>query len=78
MSPSGVIAAGTADGRIWLGFGGEKEEQNGSAPKNRRKKRRYWEGLKAEKESSIFSIADGPVIGVYVTISPFTVYPDHG
>ncbi|KAF9513121.1 hypothetical protein BS47DRAFT_1393619 [Hydnum rufescens UP504] len=36
----------------------------GTADGQQRKKRRYWEGLKAEKESSIFSIADGPVIGV--------------
>ena len=66
MSPNGVIAAGTADGRLWLGFGGEKEERSTSSPrtKSKRKKRRYWEGLKAENESSIFSIAEGPIVGV--------------
>ncbi|KAG2047960.1 WD40 repeat-like protein [Suillus hirtellus] len=47
MSPSGILAAGTADGRVWIGTGGEKMTgvSSGASVK---KKRRKWEGLKQD------------------------------
>ncbi|KAK7054664.1 hypothetical protein VNI00_003127 [Paramarasmius palmivorus] len=43
MSPSGVLAVGTADGRIWLGFGSEMQKQA-------KKRSRKWNGLSEEGE----------------------------
>ncbi|OCH93408.1 WD40 repeat-like protein [Obba rivulosa] len=57
MSPSGVYAAGTADGRIWLGGGGEK------TPANRKKRSRKWEGLRTE-EGLWIQAANGPVVAI--------------
>ncbi|KAF9265579.1 hypothetical protein L218DRAFT_147283 [Marasmius fiardii PR-910] len=59
ISPAGVLAAGLGDGRLWLGFGGEKS----SSTKNTGKKRaRKWNGLSEEGEIGPKKIADGPVI----------------
>ncbi|KAL0946699.1 hypothetical protein HGRIS_012886 [Hohenbuehelia grisea] len=59
VSPSGVFAAGTADGRLLVGFGGER--RSGSQSKGKRS--RKWEGL---DESSMISdnLAEGPIIAV--------------
>ena len=63
ISEIGMIAVGTADGRLWIGAGGEKG--------TKKKRSRKWEGMK--KESSYeFKIAEGPVIGLYVQ----SLYPD--
>lgn len=61
MSPSGLLAAGTADGRLWIGAGGEKVK--GAASK--KKRARKWEGLLLDGALEE-RVADGPVIGVYV------------
>ncbi|KAH8116886.1 WD40 repeat-like protein [Phellopilus nigrolimitatus] len=42
VSTQGIIAAGTADGRIWIGLGGEKQASGSSKKK---KKSRKWGGL---------------------------------
>lgn len=55
------MAAGTADGRIWIGAGGEKR------PGSKKKKSRKWEGLK-EDEGLSAKVAEGPVIGLWVAI----------
>ena len=69
VSPEGVIAAGTADGRLWLGFGGEKPARTSAKPKTQmKKKRKYWEGLKSITVDEIsVSIASGPVVGTSVS-----------
>lgn len=58
LSAGGLICATTADGRLWIGSGGDK-----LAPSADKKKRvRRWQGLK-ESEGCFFQIADGPVVG---------------
>ncbi|KAK0453471.1 WD40-repeat-containing domain protein [Armillaria borealis] len=56
ISATGVIAAGTADGHIWLGRGGMRVPSKG-------KKTRKWNGLDAEK-ASMHKLADGPVVAI--------------
>jgi hypothetical protein len=58
MSNTGVLAAGTADGHLWIGFGGEK----GSASKKKAKK---WEGLD-ESKALLIKVAEGPIVATYV------------
>ncbi|KAJ8079073.1 hypothetical protein PM082_013360 [Marasmius tenuissimus] len=58
ISPAGALAAGLADGRLWMGFGGEKS----ASPKPSGKKRaRKWNGL-AEEGEIVEKVADGPVV----------------
>lgn len=47
LSSNGIIASGTADGRIWIGFGGAKisPSTSGSNKKGKAKKTRKWGGL---------------------------------
>ncbi|KAI0647319.1 WD40-repeat-containing domain protein [Trametes meyenii] len=60
ISTTGLLAASTADGRVWLGGGGEKR----SIPQGAKKKRsRKWEGLR-EEEGLWMQVADGPVVAV--------------
>ncbi|KAH9945888.1 WD40 repeat-like protein [Epithele typhae] len=56
VSPSGLLAASTADGRVWIGSGGEKRP--GAAKKKRTRK---WEGLKTDAGSWL-QVAEGPVV----------------
>ncbi|KIK08814.1 hypothetical protein K443DRAFT_535773 [Laccaria amethystina LaAM-08-1] len=58
VSPSGVLAAGTADGRLWLGFGGEKKVTGA-----KRKKGKKWGGLD-EDETLLIKIAEGPIVAM--------------
>ncbi|TFK55066.1 hypothetical protein OE88DRAFT_1653702 [Heliocybe sulcata] len=58
LSTSGVMAVGTADGRVWIGTGGEKGH-----PSAKKKRSRKWEGLR-EDEGVWLSVAEGPVVGV--------------
>ena len=57
VSSSGLLAASTADGRVWLGGGGEKR------PDSKKKRARKWDGLK-ESEGIWLQVADGPVVSV--------------
>ena len=57
------MACGLADGRIWLGSGGEKPESGEIPSHARQKKRRKWEGLRAN-EGSYHKAAEGPVVAV--------------
>ena len=59
ISSSGIIAAGTADGRIWIGTGGDKHLAAGAKKKRTRK----WEGLKEDEGLSV-KVAEGPVVGL--------------
>jgi hypothetical protein len=58
ISSTGVMAAGTADGRLWLGFGGEKVAQSKS-----KKRTRKWEGFNPDDEH-LEKIAEGPIVAM--------------
>ncbi|RPD66416.1 WD40 repeat-like protein [Lentinus tigrinus ALCF2SS1-6] len=62
VSSTGLLAAGTADGRAWIGGGGEKR------PSSKKKRSRKWEGLK-EDEGIWLQVADGPVVSSAFTAS---------
>jgi hypothetical protein len=61
ISLTGVLAAGTADGQLWINFSGESSKDGGSkitkAPKT-------WAGLNGETEH-IMKIAEGPLVAMY-------------
>ncbi|KAG8927880.1 hypothetical protein FRC02_007632 [Tulasnella sp. 418] len=61
ISPSGCIAASTADGRIWIGREGSKLFRSEG-----KKKRRKWEGLRHTDPTLAreFDIASGPIVAV--------------
>lgn len=61
ISPTGVAAGGTADGRIWVGLGGEKASSGTSG-----KKKKKWGGLKAEA-SFASKTAEGPIVALTFT-----------
>ena len=56
VSSTGVVTAGTADGRLLIGFGAECR----LAMKKRSKK---WEGLEGD-ETLLIKIAEGPVVAL--------------
>lgn len=56
LSDAGVIAAGTADGHIWLGRGGVRLPSKG-------KKTRKWNGLDSER-ASLHKLANGPIVTI--------------
>ena len=62
FSERGAVIASTADGRVWVGRGGDKSIAS-------KKKRRKWEGLR-EDAGSWVSVAEGPVVSVWVGIIP--------
>jgi len=51
------VAASIADGRVWVGRGGDKSITS------KKKRHRKWEGLK-EDEGSWVRVAEGPVVSV--------------
>jgi hypothetical protein len=55
ISSTGTVAAGTADGQIWIGLGGDKKVSV--------KKTRKWGGLREDMGLSK-KIADGPVVAL--------------
>ncbi|KAG5352981.1 hypothetical protein C0989_011624 [Termitomyces sp. Mn162] len=61
ISSTGIIAAGTADGRLLIGCGGYK------APKGKesggKKRSRKWDGLNVEEEI-ITKVAEGPLVAL--------------
>lgn len=57
LSSSGIVACGLADGRVWVGRGGEKTSSTA------KKKSKKWEGLDPE-QGHFFDIATGPIVGV--------------
>ena len=58
VSSTGIVAAGTADGRLLIGFGAESCLTMKKRPKK-------WLGLVAE-ETLLIKIAEGPVVALYV------------
>lgn len=63
FSDHSAVTASTADGRVWVGRGGDK------LIASKKKRSRKWEGLK-EDEGEWVSVAEGPVVSVYVEIPP--------
>ncbi|GLB34660.1 putative WD40 repeats [Lyophyllum shimeji] len=61
MSSIGIMAAGTADGRLVLGCGGYKPPKSSGGKKKKRS--RKWEGLD-EDEEVIDKIAEGPIVAM--------------
>ncbi len=58
IASNGVVAAGTADGKLWLGFGGEKTSSTSKS-----KKKTRWGGLDLE-HASVVSVAEAPLVAV--------------
>lgn len=56
LSPSGVLAAGTADGRLGVFFGGEKRADG-------KKKSKKWNGLDTT-EMMLMKVAEGPIVSM--------------
>jgi len=73
LSPSGIFAAGIADGRVWIGTGGEKISRV-PAGTSGKKKRRKWEGLKQD-ESFTADVGHGPIAALYALN---VVFMNHG
>ncbi|KDR73652.1 hypothetical protein GALMADRAFT_280791 [Galerina marginata CBS 339.88] len=61
MASTGVLAAGTADGRLWIGFGGEKGSN--TEAKGSKKKAKKWEGL-GEDKTLLIKVAEGPIVAI--------------
>lgn len=61
ISPTGVLAAGTADGRIYVGTSGEAGAGGG-----RQNRRRKWEGLRSDGRI-LEEVAQGPVTALAFT-----------
>jgi hypothetical protein len=74
VSTAGVVAAGTADGRVWIGAGGEKRPAS-SGSGGKKKRSRKWEGLRQDDSLSV-KVAEGPVVGLCVIL--LIVIPDIG
>ena len=68
FSSTGAIAAGTADGYLWIGLGGDKRVSV--------KKTRKWGGLREDMSTMSLStkIADGPIVALYVTLLSSRVF----
>lgn len=62
LSSTGLFAAGTADGRLWIGCGGQKRP---SSKASKKKKTKKWGGLNKEEEV-VIKIAEGPLAAMYV------------
>ena len=62
ISPTGIIAAGTADGRLYIGTSGEKSSE---ALGGRQRRQRKWKGLKMDGRI-VADVAEGPIVGLYV------------
>jgi len=58
VSYTGLIAAGLADGRVWLGSGGDR-----NSPSSQKKRARKWEGLR-DADATAVQVAEGPVVGL--------------
>ncbi|KAG2139618.1 WD40-repeat-containing domain protein [Suillus bovinus] len=71
MSPSGVLAVGTADGRVWIGTSGEKMSRVSSGT-SVNKKRRKWEGLKQDGAFTA-DVGHGPITAL-AFIGPRTLF----
>jgi hypothetical protein len=60
VSSSGLLAVGTADGRVWVGAGGTKGVPS-TEPKKKRTRR--WQGLSPNAATEL-TVANGPIVGM--------------
>jgi hypothetical protein len=60
VSSTGIVAAGTADGRLLIGFGAESYLAT-------KKKSKKWQGL-VEDETLLIKIAEGPVVALWAIL----------
>lgn len=58
ISATGILAAGTADGRLWINFAGETSKEE-------KKNKKVWNGLDQSKEH-VIKIAEGPIVAMSV------------
>ena len=58
---SGIVAAGTGAGHMFLGAGGRKPD--GSDKASKKKRSRKWNGLRQESQA-LLKVADGPVVAL--------------
>ncbi|KAI6022720.1 WD40 repeat-like protein [Pisolithus marmoratus] len=63
ISSTGILAAGTADGHIYVGTSGERSSGAGGGRQNRRRK---WEGLRSDGRVLV-EVAQGPVTALTFT-----------
>ncbi|KAF8136412.1 WD40-repeat-containing domain protein [Boletus edulis] len=63
MSQTGILAAGTADGRLYVGTGGEKSSEASGV---RQRRQRKWKGLKMD-DRIIADVAEGPIVALAFT-----------
>jgi hypothetical protein len=75
VSATGIVAAGTADGRIWIGTGGEKKPVTAGGSGGKKRRSRKWEGLK-ETDGLLVKVAEGPVVGLYAFLAHCNFIPD--
>ncbi|OCB86785.1 WD40 repeat-like protein [Sanghuangporus baumii] len=73
LSSQGAVAAGTADGRVWVGLGGVKSIQSESSRKNKSKvkRSRKWGGLN-EEEGFFVKVGESLIAGLQF-ITPDTL-----
>lgn len=62
LSSTGIIAAGTADGRLMIGCGGYKMPK-GKESLGKKKRSRKWDGLNGDEEV-ITKVAEGPLVAL--------------
>ncbi|KAJ3760327.1 WD40-repeat-containing domain protein [Lentinula raphanica] len=67
FSTTGILAAGIADGSLWVGFGGQK-----GSSKMKTKKSRKWNGLSPEGKQVCDKVAEGPIVAM-TFLSPDTL-----
>jgi len=60
VGPSGVVAVGTADGKLGVFFGGERTPTG--------KKTKHWKGLDTQ-EMLLLKVMEGPIVAMCVFIS---------
>lgn len=60
VSSTGIIAIGLADGRLYVGFGGDRQLA---------KRGKKWNGLDPSAEW-IEKVAEGPIVAMYILLSP--------
>jgi len=63
LSPTRIMAAGTADGRLWIGLGGSRE----ASGRKKKKKVAKWGGLREDDELFV-KVAEGPIVALSVVV----------
>ncbi|KAF8831115.1 hypothetical protein HHX47_DHR1000080 [Lentinula edodes] len=59
FSSTGILAAGTADGSLWIGLGGQKVHS-----KTKSKRYRKWNGLSDGEKQIFIKVVDGPIVAI--------------